>query len=230
MNGRLLQLNDVGKRFGTQWALAHVTLSISSGEAIALFGGNGSGKSTLLKILATLSEPTWGEVLADGKKIGSDRINFRKDLAWLGHDKQLYDRLTVRENLELAAGLRGNILNPGIDSALERVGLKRFADYRIAELSEGLKKRVVLAKLLLGSPRLILLDEPHPTLDRDGRNLLDDLIREWRGQGRNIILASHDHSQALQHAARVIVLDRGRVHYDGPAMKEGQIPFPENSG
>jgi energy-coupling factor transporter ATP-binding protein EcfA2 len=82
-----------------------------------------------------------------------------------------------------------------------------------------MKKRVVLARILLAvtDPELILLDEPHPTLDTEGRNILDGLIQEWRKEGKTVILASHDHDLALSHVDRLIVLDEGKVSYDGPA-------------
>jgi heme ABC exporter ATP-binding subunit CcmA len=217
----MIEMNDVGKRLGAHWVLSHINLQVRQGESIALFGRNGSGKSTLLKILATLLAPSAGSVKILGLDPSEDRAAVRRRIRLLAHEKQLYGSLTVLENLRLAAALRGV---PGGETKrqaaelLERIELAKVRDRRVSQLSEGMKKRVVLARLLVGNeaPDLILLDEPHPTLDESGRRILDGLIREWRGKGKTVVLASHDHDRALLHADRLLVLEEGRISYDGP--------------
>ena len=209
---------EIGKRFGPHWILSHVNLTIRPGESVALFGKNGSGKSTLLKMIATLLDPTTGQIRLLGREARRHRIEIRNRLRILTHEKQLYDSLTVFENLKLAAGLRG--LSQGtteITSLLEKVQLTKMKDRRISELSEGMKKRVVLARLLLGpcTPDLILLDEPHPTLDTEGKELLTQLIQGWRAKKITLLLSSHDHELALRHVDRLLILQDGRIHYDG---------------
>src|SRR5262249_10561520 len=146
------------------------------GETVAVFGKNGSGKSTLLKIVATLVSPSTGQVSILGHDAQKEKGAIRARTRLLGHEKQLYESLTARENLELAADLIGFPV-PEVASrsgpVLESLGIARFADRRIDHLSEGTKKRVVLARLLLTQDHtdLFLLDEPHPTLDDEGRAL-----------------------------------------------------------
>lgn len=216
-----IEITGLGKRYGRAWILARLNLSIRRGESVALFGRNGSGKSTLLKIIATLSSPSSGDLRVLGFDARTEKAEIRRKIRLLGHEKQLYDSLTVRENLKLAAVIRGvpsAETVSRIDALVERFQIARARDRRIDQLSEGMKKRVVLARLLLGTtePDLVILDEPHPTLDIEGRRLLDELIRTWRETGKTILLASHDHVQALLHADRLIVLEKGGIGYDGP--------------
>ncbi|MBI4367183.1 MAG: ABC transporter ATP-binding protein [Deltaproteobacteria bacterium] len=214
-----IELMKVGKRFGRHWAIADLTLALQDGEAVALFGGNGSGKSTLLRLIAAVHAPTAGCVRVGGVETMRDRLGIRRRIRFLPHEKQLYGALTVRENLRLAAGLRGErAVDRRIAAALERLEMLPAADRRVAHLSEGMKKRVVIARLLLGpeEPSVILLDEPHPALDSAGRAILNALIREWRRSGKTLLLASHDHAEALAHADRAVVLERGRLASDTP--------------
>lgn len=221
-NQPAIELAGVGKRFGRHWALAPMNLKIQRGESVALFGGNGSGKSTLLKIVATLLSPSTGRLQVLGLDGSRQKREIRRQIRLLAHEKQLYGTLTLEENLRLAAGLRG--LPAGkIQTLLTRFSLEKLKDRKTAQLSEGMKKKAVLARLLLGSEEsdLILLDEPHPTLDADGKKILDGLIQDWRREGKTVILASHDHERALIHADRVIVLEAGRIVRDGPENREG---------
>lgn len=220
----VVEMSDVGKRYGSHWVLSRVNLKVKRGESIGLFGGNGSGKSTLLKIMATLLPPSTGRMTVLGDEAEGRKRKIRGRLRFLAHEKQLYSALTVLENLQLTASLRGvssGKADSQIQEILERFRIDRFGGCRISQLSEGMKKRVVIGRLLIGpeEPELILLDEPHPTLDLEGRKILDGLITDWRRSGKAILLASHDHAQALAHVDRLLVLEGGRISYDGPPGK-----------
>lgn len=211
---------QVGKRYGLNWVLRRVNLVITQGESIALLGNNGSGKTTLLKLMATLLRPNCGSLRVldfdvRQKKAIRDRVRY------LGHEKQLYGALSVLENLRLAIGIRNLKQRAEPEAMLNRLHLNR--DQRVRDLSEGMKKRLVLARLLIGDADLILLDEPYPTLDREGRTILTELIRQWRGEGKTIILASHDHNEALAQADRVILLHEGSIRYDGKPTEKMPI-------
>lgn len=211
-----VEMSGVGKRFGRHWVLFPQDLTIARGESVALFGDNGSGKSTLLKIVATLLAPSAGRLKVLGCDAEREQGKIRERIRLLAHEKQLYGSLTVLENLRLAAGLRGlppETTGHEIEALLDRLQIASCRHRKVGPLSEGMKKRVVLARLLIGSgeARLILLDEPHPTLDAEGKAILDDLIRGWKREGKTILLASHDHERALAHADRQIVLQAGRI-------------------
>lgn len=229
MSDVAIDMQDIGKRFGRQWVVAHASLRVRRGESVALFGGNGSGKSTLLKMIATLLAPSAGTLRVLGYDVRRVKRDIRRRVRFLAHEKQLYGALTVRENIALAASARGLSCGGGrlaIQPLLARWQLEAVGDRRVMQLSEGMKKRVVLTRLLIGddAPELILLDEPHPTLDVAGRVLLDTMLQEWRARGTTILIASHDHTQTVAHVDRVIALESGSVAYDGPPKSWDALP------
>lgn len=227
-NNIAVEISDLGKRFGSHWVLAHLNLTIRRGESVALLGRNGSGKSTLLRIMASLVAPTTGSLKILGHNPHHHKMLIRKKLRLLGHEKQLYGMLTVLENLRLATAIRGFAAHTGdseINKLLELFHLSKFQDRRVNQLSEGMRKRVVLTKLLLSSSdlELILLDEPFPTLDMESRKILDHLIQSWRDQRKTILLTSHDHAQVLTQVDRLLILQEGQICYDGPPKPLEQL-------
>ncbi len=201
---------NLGKHFGGRWVLVRCGFEIGRGESVALFGKNGSGKSTLLRMIAGLLDPTTGRLLVCGVDVRTGRRAIRQSVRYLAHEKQLYPSLTAIEHLRLAADLRQvPATDASLTGLLERMGIAGYSRYRVEQLSEGTKKRLVLARLLIGEPELILLDEPHPTLDDDGKRILNNLIGEWRKSGKTIVLASHDHDVARGHVDRVLTLKNG---------------------
>ena len=220
----MIEMHEAGRRFGPNWVLSHINLTINQGESVALFGNNGSGKSTLLKMVATLLAPTTGSIKVSGLDSQKEKRKTRARIRYLAHEKQLYEPLTAMENLRLSAALRGweetkdqrpKTKDQKLEEVLKRMGIDRFKNHKVAELSEGTRKRLLLARLLVGTADLILLDEPHPTLDTKGKEILNGMISKWRKEGKTIILASHDHEQALSHADRLIILENGAIDYDG---------------
>src|SRR3989338_8743876 len=216
----MIEMHEAGRRFGPNWVLSHINLTINQGESVALFGNNGSGKSTLLKMVATLLAPTTGSIKVSGLDSQKEKRKIRARIRYLAHEKQLYEPLTAMENLRLSAALRGweetkdqrpKTKDQKLEEVLKRMGIDRFKNHKVAELSEGTRKRLLLARLLMGTADLILLDEPHPTLDTKGKEILNEMIRQWRKEGKTIILASHDHEQALSHADRLIILENGAI-------------------
>lgn len=225
-NNISIEMKDLGRRYGSSWILAYLNLVIQKGESVALFGNNGSGKTTLLKMIATLLAPSTGHLSVLGCDAVKQKGEIRNRLRFLGHEKQLYDRLSVVENMRLTAGIRGlssKKIDTVFEGLLDRLQILGSKHKRVGDLSEGMKKRLVLARLLLGDPDLIMLDEPHPTLDVRGREILNDLIGEWRRSGKTILLASHDHEEVLSHVDRLIILHNGSLHYDGSPIDPVKI-------
>lgn len=232
----VLEIKELGKRFGSQWVLAHINLTVRAGEAIALFGDNGSGKSTLIKILATLLEPTHGSVHVCGHNSRQDKKTVRRLIGLLGHEKQLYRSLTVLENIRLTASILGmSRKSPLVEEALEQLQMLPAQHKIVATISEGMKKRLALAKMWLATntheeTQLVLLDEPHAGLDVMGKDILHQLLNRWRQEGKTVILASHDHELILPHVDRVLVLKKGLLDYDGPADQVNAIPYSLRGG
>ena len=192
-------------------ALDGVDLDVVEGEVVLLSGGNGAGKTTLLRLLAGLVPLHSGEATVLGHDLAVDRRAHRRELALVGHETFCYDDLTVRENLDFAARAAGASTTDAT-AALERLGLARLADVRHAKLSAGQRRRLALAVALSRSPRLLLLDEPHAGLDAEGRAVLDELLEGAAGEGRTVVLASHELDRARALAGREVVLTGGQAH------------------
>lgn len=210
-------LEGVSRRFGRTWALRSVDLRVARGELLAVTGPNGAGKSTLLKILATLLDPSEGEVRVLGHDPGRRTDRIREQVGFLSARGYLYDELTARENLRFAA-LMSNVTDWRERAAevLERVGLTRAADLRVGGYSSGMRRRLALARLLLRPLEMVLLDEPYASLDAGGVALVDEVVEEIRAAGRTVLLASHQWGRTLEASDRVLVLEDGRLTWSGP--------------
>lgn len=197
-------------------ALAGVDLDVAEGEVVLVSGPNGAGKTTLLRLLAGLLPLAAGSGVVLGHDLGSDRAGARRSLALLGHHSGCYDDLTVRENLRFwarAAGARP----ADADAAIDLLGLERVAGVAFARLSAGQQRRTALAAVVARKPRLLLLDEPHASLDAISRDLLDDLLRRAPSEGRTVLLASHELDRARALSTREVTLVAGAVRAAGPA-------------
>lgn len=206
----VIELDGVARRFGVQWPLRGVSLSVGPGEGVALMGRNGSGKTTLLRILSTALRPTRGagRVLGHDLLAESDAVRARTGV--LGHAPGLYLDLSPRENLQFAQRMHGAPVDPAaIDRALERVALADFADERVRHFSSGMMRRVSLARLLLREYAVLLLDEPYASFDADGIALLDEIANAARKRGAAVIVATHDPARARAMAERVVMMERG---------------------
>jgi len=191
-------------------ALAGVDLDASTGEIVLLTGANGAGKTTLLRLLAGLVPLYSGEAVVLGHDLAHDRKSARRDLALVGHETFCYDDLTVRENLRFAARAAGRD-EAAADAALERLGLARQSDVVHRRLSMGQRRRLAMAVALSRDPLLLLLDEPHAGLDAEGREVLDDVVRAAPGEGRTVLLASHELDHARGLATREVVITAGQA-------------------
>jgi heme exporter protein A len=212
-----VELEDVGKAFGATVALRRISLRVAPGETLALLGDNGSGKTTLLKIMAGALAPTVGRGAILGRDLAAARA-WRHDVGFLSSSTYLYDDLTARENLVFVATMAGRGGGAsGADDMLRLVSLDRQADARVRNFSSGMKRRLALARVLLLRPFLLLLDEPYNSLDAEAADLVDTIVRSAAGEGRSVILATHDADRALALAGKVAYLERGALSFVGPA-------------
>lgn len=206
-----VEAHEVTRRFGRRWALRGASLAVQSGEVVGLEGHNGSGKSTLLRVLATLLRATSGRATVHGRDVRADADWVRGQVALLTYHPGMYDDLTAVENLRFAANMLGK--DPrGIEPALDRVGLIRERDERVRTFSSGMQRRLSLARLLLQEPRVLLLDEPYNSLDRQGVGLVNEVVREVvaRHAGAALIVL-HDRQSAQGLLDRVETMHQGRV-------------------
>lgn len=228
----LLTLQGLSKRYRTgDLALREVDLTVPEGQVLALIGPSGAGKSTLIRCINRLVEPTSGRVLLDGADIGSGNARtlrqHRRKLGMIFQEYALVERLSVMENV-----LSGRLGYTGfwrswlrkypqhdIDQAfdfLDRVGLAGFENKRADALSGGQRQRVGIARALMQSPRLLLVDEPTASLDpKTARQIMRLICELCRERGLSAVINIHDVALASQFADRVVGLHKGAIVFDG---------------
>lgn len=204
------------KRFrGNVVGLDDVDLDVERGEAVALLGPNGAGKTTLLRILATVILPDSGDAKIGGHDIRVDPLAVRRSIGVvLSEDRSWYLRLSGRANLEFFAvvyGLDRRAAGDRATALLHDHGLGQAADRRVSGYSAGMRARLALARALLASPPVLLLDEPTRSLDPMAAIDFRQRLRLLREDQVTILFATHDLHEAASLADRVIVLDHGRL-------------------
>jgi Cu-processing system ATP-binding protein len=217
----------VHKHFGAIRAVDGVDLDIRAGELFGLIGHNGAGKSTLFRMLLGLIAATSGELRIDGAKVGGAGFRaVRRRLGYLPEDVVLYDNLTGLETLEFFARLKG--VPPAANAALlERVGLAAAARRRVRDYSKGMRQRLGFAQALLGSPRLLFLDEPTNGLDPEAIRGFYAILRQLKSEGVTIVITSHILAEIQERVDRLAIMSAGRVQACGTvqALRE-QVDLP----
>jgi heme ABC exporter ATP-binding subunit CcmA len=212
--GRVLEARSVSRRFGDREALRSVSLRVQEGEIVALLGPNGSGKTTLLRVLATLLEPTTGQVFLDDLDAFEDPVGTKAKLGMMGHRSFAYGHLTLLENLVYYGRMyslgREEALTRGVD-LLERVGLGHRSNDQARILSQGMMQRLSLARALMHDPSVLLLDEPFSNLDSTGCQIIGEILRERKERGNSILLVSHNLTRISALADRAEVLVGGVI-------------------
>ncbi|MDB5305809.1 MAG: transporter ATP-binding protein [Gemmataceae bacterium] len=198
-------------------AVRGVSLTVPAGTAFGLLGPNRAGKTTLVKMLLALSRPTAGTITRLGAPAAA-----RATLTRVGymHENHAFPRyLSAAELLAFYGGLSGvpaGDLGPRADRLLERVGLADRKAEPIARFSKGMVQRLGLAQALVNDPDLLILDEPTEGLDLSGRQLLRQVVREFRAAGKTVLLVSHVLTEVEELCDRVAVVVAGRVVHTGP--------------
>ena len=214
----VIRVAVVRKVFGLVPVLDGVSLDVRGGEAVALLGPNGAGKTTLLRILATLLRPTAGSLEIGGIDARRDPERVRPLLAMVAHGSYVYEDLTARENLRFWEVMRGGDVAPArLMAALAQVELDGVADERARTFSAGMKRRLALARVLLGQARVLLLDEPFTGLDQRGRKWVHEFLQTFKAGGGAVVVATHNFGGGLGVADRVGILMGGRLLVDRPA-------------
>ena len=190
-------------------ALAGVDLDVDRRRIVLLRGANGAGKTTLLRALAGLVPVTSGEAVVLGVDLREDRRAVRHRVGLLAHGTGLYDELTVADNVHFwTRAARADMVDA--EAAMAQLGLDgRLRDVAVGRLSTGQRRRTSLACLLARRPELWLLDEPHAGLDKEGRDIVDALIRDAAAAGATIILSSHELDRSIELADEIVTLGGG---------------------
>lgn len=209
-NGVQLEIKQLTKRFGSKSVLKGLNLKIQKGQFVAIVGKSGCGKSTLLRHIAALEMPTGGEIIQNGVTLGktNDLVRF------MFQEDRLLPWLSIIENVGVGLGLKDQWQHAS-QEALKQVGLEDYENEWPSVLSGGQRQRVALARALVANPRLLLFDEPLGALDALTRMEMQELIEKlWLDQRYTSILVTHDISEAIVLADRVILLEEGSVKLD----------------
>jgi heme ABC exporter ATP-binding subunit CcmA len=201
---------QISKGYHHFQVLREVSFEVEEGECFALFGPNGAGKTTLLKILSTLQRPTSGTFQMMGLDGVKDRDKVRNLFLLVGHGSYLYNELDALENINFSLALRGiSRTDQEVKKALDRVDIGPFARFKVRAFSEGMKKRLAMAKTILVHPKVLLLDEPYSALDESGMGLVNQFMKDITEQGTAILMTTHNRTKTAEVAHRAACLQQG---------------------
>lgn len=233
--GSTIELQSIGKDYGTTRALEDVDLAIPDGSLTAVVGPSGCGKSTLLRILSGLEQATNGVVLIDGRPSAAGE---ERDVAMVFQDYALYPHMTVAENISFGLRLQARHdrgrgpskaeIAERVQSSADMLGLEALLRRRPAQLSGGQRQRVALARAIVRRPRVLLLDEPLSALDVQLRSSARaEILRLHRELGTTLVLVTHDQHEALSMATELVVMNQGRIIQTGAPEQLFREPATE---
>lgn len=212
----VIETHDLCKSYNGRLVVDHLNLSVPAGCVYGFLGPNGAGKSTSMKMLLGLVHPTGGSVELLGHVLNEEnRIGLLRQTGSLIESPSGYLHLTARENLRIVADLKG-VDAKDIDRVLDIVHLTGAADRKVGQYSLGMKQRLGIAIALLGSPKLLILDEPTNGLDPAGIQEMRQLIAEMpQTTGATVLISSHLLGEMEQMVTQVGILDHGRMLFEG---------------
>ena len=214
-DGHAIEVKGLQKSFGDWPVLWDLGLSVGWGEFLVIFGANGVGKTTLLKILSTQARPDGGEVRVGGVERSKNPAAIRRMIGVVAHRGLLYEDMTCQENLSFYGrmfGLREMELR--VEEVLGLVGLEGRRRQKVRSLSNGMQKRLSIARAILHDPSILLLDEPEAGLDHEALEMLGSLLEGWTARGSTVVMTTHNLEQGLAWGERVAVLSGGEIAFE----------------
>jgi molybdate/tungstate transport system ATP-binding protein len=212
----MLRLININRRLG-DFALTNINLEVTEGEYYVLLGRSGSGKTQLLELIAGLEHPDKGTIILDGAEITRQRIQDRK-VGIVFQDYAVFPHMTVFGNIAYPLRARREdkkSISEKVEKAAITMNIKHILERSTDKLSGGELQRVALARTLITSPRLLLLDEPFSSLDTSLKDDLKKLLRNLNRAGQTIIHVTHDYADAISLAQRVGVIHNGKIIQEG---------------
>lgn len=214
----MINVQTVSKVFRTKKALSDISFRVTDGEIIGLLGPNGAGKTTTMRLIVGYLKPTKGEIMVDGKRPTEDKMAVLSAIGYLAENNPLYQEMKVLEYLRFVASAKNDPWS-NIEIIANQTGISEVISSKIEELSRGYKQRVGLAAALLGDPKILILDEPTSGLDPIEQEKIRQLIKALRRK-KTIILSTHILSEVEDVATRLIIINRGKIVYDGDKPKK----------
>jgi ABC-2 type transport system ATP-binding protein len=209
-----IEIANLKKHFGATRAVNDVSFDFYSGQVVGFVGPNGAGKTTTMRILATLDEPTAGDVLINGVSVVEEPERARHLVGYVPDSLPTHRDMSVHEYLDFFArayGLKGAHRVKVIESVEEFTGLTELRDKMLVALSKGMKQRVSLARALLHDPAVLVMDEPAAGLDPRARIELRELLRALSSQGKAILISSHILTELAEICHAAVIIERGCV-------------------
>jgi ABC-2 type transport system ATP-binding protein len=206
----LIRVNNLIKKYGEKTALKGISFKVNQGEIFGFLGPNGAGKTTTIKILTGQLLFNSGKASIYGKDVHRDKETIRPLIGVVPEETNLYERLTVKQNLEFFCRLYGCDLNI-IHEYLQMINLVNERDTRVRKLSKGMKQKVLLIRALLHQPEVLFLDEPTSGLDPSAANNIHSLLQDLNQKGMTIFLTSHNMEEVDRLCHRVAFLDCGSI-------------------
>lgn len=212
----MIETHGLTKRYGARMAVDQVDLTVPRACAYGFLGHNGAGKTTLIRMLLGLTSADAGTMRIAGHVVPAERSVALARVGAIVEEPAFHRHLTGRENLRVAAAVRGAAAAARIDGVLERVGLGDRAGDRVGTYSQGMRQRLGVACCLLADPELLILDEPLNGLDPGGILELRQMIRALVAEGRTVFLSSHLLDEVEKTCDAAAVIDHGRIVEAGP--------------
>jgi ABC-2 type transport system ATP-binding protein len=233
MNDLVIDVRDLRKSFGARRVVDGLTLQVAKGEICGFLGANGSGKTTTIRLLCGLLVPDAGEGTCLGLDILKEPALIRRQTGYMTQKFSYYEDLTVRENLDLVAGVYE--MNDGaaaVADIIARMGLAAYETQLAGHLSGGWKQRLALAACVLHRPKLLLLDEPTAGVDAKARREFWDLIHDLAGEGLTVLVSTHYMDEA-ERCNRIVYLADGRIVVQGSSddvVQQARLVIFETTG
>lgn len=227
----VIVLERVSRMFTDRRVVDGVSLAVGRGSGFGLLGANGAGKSTTLKMVYGALLPSVGRVLVHGLDVARQPRQVRRQLGIVPQDDLLDGELSVYDNLLFHAryaGMNGRVSHDRSHRLLESMHLTGCADLRIDQLSSGMRRRLVLARALLGEPSILILDEPTRGLDRESRLVYLEKLRELKGRGVTLLMATHMAEELEAVCDRAAIMAEGRLVETGSCIEIGHLAARHN--
>ncbi len=218
-NQPIIVAEDLTKSFGDILAVDRLTFSVDRGEVFGLLGPNGAGKTTTVRMLAALLAPTGGTASVSGFKVGKEDQQIRRKIGLLPEAPGLYDGLTAEQNLAFYGAMYGmENIEAQSQRYLELLGLWNRRYEPVGTFSKGMRQKLAITRAMLHEPEVLFLDEPTSGLDPQAARLVRDFIADLKGEGRTIILCTHNLEEADRLCDRVAVVSGHLLALDAPGI------------
>jgi len=208
---KLLECQNISKRFGKKQILNNVSFEIDAGDILAFIGPNGAGKTTAIKLILGLQKIDEGKVLINGFDVSKDFVNAIKRVGAIVENPDTYMYLSGWQNLKLIANLYPDVTDEKIKEIVEYVGLEKRIKESVSKYSLGMRQRLGIARALLNSPNILILDEPTNGLDPEGIKDLRDLLKKLAKDGMGILISSHNLAELESFCNKVLIIDSGNI-------------------